>query len=111
MRNWQLAILQSSQAKQEEQTVVVLWISGSAGGQEAFHQQAASRPGDTFLVVDVTVGKDNRMLATSLKVKGFPTVQVYRFAAPLFLPLLLRVLSYLSLSFFPPEGLDCYFSS
>lgn len=62
------------QAKQEGKRVVLLWTSGNAGpGLNSF---AAAQPGAVFLHADVTLGKDNRQLARSLKVKHYPTIQV-----------------------------------
>ena len=65
------------QAKQTGQPVVVLWISGTASSQDWWPKFAAEHPGDVFLLVDVTLGKDNRQLAVSLKVKSYPTAQVH----------------------------------
>ena len=74
-----------SQAKQTNQRVAILWTSGTAGSSDFLQDCAAARPGDTFLLADVTAGKDNRQLAASLKVKHFPTVQA-RFDDPVSIP-------------------------
>ena len=65
------------QAKEAGRQVAVLWISGTASSQEWWPNFATEHPEDAFLLVDVTLGKDNRQLAASLKVKSYPTVQVH----------------------------------
>ena len=62
-----------SQAKQDGQGVVVLWVSGTAGGAPVTPDDKTRH---VMLQADITAGKDNRQLAGPLGVKAFPCIQV-----------------------------------
>ena len=64
------------QAKATNGKVAVLWISGSAGAQQSLDRLGEGHLGDFFFHGDVTLHRDNRQLATSLRVKNYPTIQV-----------------------------------